>query len=161
MSRSETWKQLVRLHEQYGPILTLKLGTRTIILLQTRAAVRDLLEKKAKFYSSRPRLITAGEHFTRSLLPVLMPYDDKWKELHAIRGLVLSHRVAKAVTCIQQSASRYFCLLDQDGDSDRGGGVNLGDAFCMYSCNSIATLLYGDDIGSMTVSGKWTTWRRI
>ncbi|KAL4860776.1 cytochrome P450 [Aspergillus spectabilis] len=55
MSRSETWKQLVNLHAQYGPILTLKLGKRTIILLQTRAAVRDLLGRKARIYSSRPR----------------------------------------------------------------------------------------------------------
>ncbi|KAJ0421241.1 cytochrome P450 [Aspergillus carlsbadensis] len=149
MSRSETWKQLVKLHAQYGPILTLKLGSRTIILLQTRAAVRDLLEKKAKFYSSRPRLIMVSEHLTRSLLPVMMPYDENWKELHAVRGLVLSHHVAKAVTVVQQAASRYLAyrLLDQDA-----GAGTLEDAFCIYSCNSIATLLYGDDIGSMSLS---------
>jgi cytochrome P450 len=83
-----------------------------------------------------------------------MPYNDKWKELHAIRGLVLSHCVAKAVTCIQQSASRYlaFCLLDPKAEGDRDGDVNLGDAFCIYSCNSISTILYGDDIGSMSIS---------
>jgi cytochrome P450 len=83
-----------------------------------------------------------------------MPYNDKWKELHAIRGLVLSHRVAKAVTCIQQSASRYlaFCLLDPKAEGDWDGDVNLGDAFCIYSCNSISTILYGDDIGSMSIS---------
>ncbi|KAL2844133.1 cytochrome P450 [Aspergillus pseudoustus] len=30
--------------------------------------------------------------------------------------------------------------------------MNIGDAFCVYACNSIATLIYGDDIGSISVS---------
>ncbi|KAL2861905.1 hypothetical protein BJX68DRAFT_260704 [Aspergillus pseudodeflectus] len=98
MSRSETWKQLVKLHAQYGPILTMKIGTRTVMLLQSRAAVRDLLEKKVKIYSSRPPLITTGEHVTRSLFPIPMPCNEYWRELHAIRGAVPNQRVAATTT---------------------------------------------------------------
>ncbi|KAJ3549263.1 hypothetical protein NM208_g588 [Fusarium decemcellulare] len=45
-----------KLAHQYGPIVSLKLGGQTLILLNDPAVVRDLLEKRSNVYSKRPDL---------------------------------------------------------------------------------------------------------
>lgn len=42
--------------KEYGPIYSLILGTKVMIVLSTDQAVKDLLDKKSGIYSSRPDL---------------------------------------------------------------------------------------------------------
>lgn len=42
--------------EEYGPIYSIILGTRVMIVLNKDYLVRDLLDKKSAIYSSRPDL---------------------------------------------------------------------------------------------------------
>ncbi|KAL3441325.1 hypothetical protein BJX65DRAFT_313923 [Aspergillus insuetus] len=52
-----------------------------------------------------------------------MPYDERWRQLHSIRGTVMNPRIAKA-------ASRYlaFRLVDTDNEKEEGG-MSLGERF--------------------------------
>lgn len=73
-------------HKQYGPIISLKFGTATIIAIKDREAIRDLWEKKSHIYSDRPPsyvgdLLTKGHH------AVLQPMGEEWRE----RRKVISH----------------------------------------------------------------------
>ncbi|KAL3455651.1 cytochrome P450 [Aspergillus heterothallicus] len=56
------WANLRQWAKQYGPIITVRQGSRTIILVSTRKVARDLLEMRAATYSSRPRLIAGVLH---------------------------------------------------------------------------------------------------
>ena len=44
--------------QEYGPVYSLMLGTKTMIVLSGDKAVKDLLDKKSSVYSSRPDLYT-------------------------------------------------------------------------------------------------------
>jgi hypothetical protein len=42
--------------KEYGPVFSLILGTKVMIVLSTDQAVKDLMDKKSAIYSSRPDL---------------------------------------------------------------------------------------------------------
>ncbi|KPM46512.1 hypothetical protein AK830_g173 [Neonectria ditissima] len=57
---TQTEWQLEEWHKQYGPIISLKLGGDTLIVIKDREAIRDLWEKKALIYSDRSHGYVAG-----------------------------------------------------------------------------------------------------
>jgi hypothetical protein len=44
--------------QEYGGVYSLMLGTRTMIVLSSDKAIKDLLDKKSAIYSGRPDLYT-------------------------------------------------------------------------------------------------------
>lgn len=48
-SRFKDWS------EQYGPVFSLKIGKGTMVVLNSRRAVHDLIDKRSAIYSSRPQ----------------------------------------------------------------------------------------------------------
>ena len=47
-------KQLQKWAEEYGPVYSLILGTKVMIVLSSDTAVKDLLDKRSDRYSDRP-----------------------------------------------------------------------------------------------------------
>ncbi|KAL4959528.1 cytochrome P450 [Aspergillus stella-maris] len=139
--RANSMEKLQEMHAKYGPIMTLKVGSRTIIMLGSRDVVRDLFEKRAKNFSSRPRLIIISEYMLRNIAPITMPYNDKWRALHQIEAVALNARVAKAVQPVILSLSR--CLLFRLLESK-----DFELQLQAFSCNIFTTLLYGEDLDS-------------
>jgi hypothetical protein len=54
MPKEKTHLQFQEWADQYGPVYSLVLGTKTIVVLNTDRAVKDLLDKRSGIYSSRP-----------------------------------------------------------------------------------------------------------
>jgi hypothetical protein len=44
--------------EQYGPLVYLNFGGTNVILIGDHEVAKDLLDKKAMIYSSRPRMVS-------------------------------------------------------------------------------------------------------
>ncbi|KFA67216.1 hypothetical protein S40285_06288 [Stachybotrys chlorohalonatus IBT 40285] len=81
----EKWAQ------EYGPIYSLILGTKTMIVLNSDAAIRDLIDKKGAIYSSRPEAYIAQDVLSGGLRILFMPNDGAWtlarKMAHRILGV--------------------------------------------------------------------------
>lgn len=58
------WRQQQEWTQKYGPIFTMRLGAQTAIVLGTRQAARDLLDKRSKIYSDRPELTVCAKHIS-------------------------------------------------------------------------------------------------
>ncbi|PYH79567.1 cytochrome P450 [Aspergillus uvarum CBS 121591] len=128
----------------FGPIVSLKVGARTAILLGARTSVRDLLERRAALYSSRPRLIALGGSGLDELLSVFMPYGDRWQAGHRMRLPLLNAQVPKAsVTLLDASTTLCMHEIIQGGD--------IQDHLSMVPVRLFFSLLYGADLDSMTV----------
>jgi cytochrome P450 len=56
MPEADIHGQLKRWAEEYGPIYSLMLGTSTTVVLSGYQTVKDLLDKRSAFYSSRPEM---------------------------------------------------------------------------------------------------------
>ncbi len=53
MPRKDAHKQFQKWAEKYGPIYSLILGTRTMIVLSSDEAVKELLDRRSGNYSDR------------------------------------------------------------------------------------------------------------
>lgn len=58
--------------QEYGPVYSLVLGTKVVIVLSTDAAVKDLLDKRSAIYSSRPEFYLGQEVLSGNLRPLFM-----------------------------------------------------------------------------------------
>jgi cytochrome P450 len=54
MPKSKPHLQFQKWAEEYGPVYSLILGTKVMIVLSSDQAVKDLLDKRSSIYSSRP-----------------------------------------------------------------------------------------------------------
>ena len=68
---------------EYGPVYSLILGTKVVIVLSSDVAVKDLLDKRSAIYSSRPEVYLGQEVVSGNLRPLFMvgtsratPYSD-------------------------------------------------------------------------------------
>ncbi|KAJ8495281.1 hypothetical protein ONZ45_g12935 [Pleurotus djamor] len=57
MPKSKPWRKFQAWNREYGPVVSLFMGSTPVIVLGTAQAAWDLLEKRSDIYSSRPRLI--------------------------------------------------------------------------------------------------------
>ncbi|CAI7671150.1 unnamed protein product [Penicillium bialowiezense] len=76
------------------PLAFFKLGQRTVISIGNRQVIHDLLEKRSRIFSSRPRLISLNETLLRGMLPALWQYGEKWLQVHRFIQGILSKPVA-------------------------------------------------------------------
>jgi hypothetical protein len=56
MPKAKPHVQFQKWAEEYGPVYSLILGTKVMIVLSSDQAVKDLLDKRSGIYSSRPDL---------------------------------------------------------------------------------------------------------
>ena len=54
MAATDPHLQFQKWAKQYGPIYSLMLGTRTMIVFSKDTMIKDLVDKKSTIYSSRP-----------------------------------------------------------------------------------------------------------
>jgi hypothetical protein len=72
MPKEKGHLQFQKWAEEYGPVYSLILGTKVMIVLSSDQAIKDLLDKRSNIYSSRPDMylgrIVSGQN--RMLLMV-------------------------------------------------------------------------------------------
>jgi hypothetical protein len=71
MPKEKAHLQFQKWAEEYGPVYSLILGTKVMIVLSSDQAVKDLLDKRSGIYSSRPDLYI-GKIASGSLRMLLM-----------------------------------------------------------------------------------------
>jgi hypothetical protein len=71
MPSKDAHLQFEKWAREYGPVYSLILGTKTMVVLSSDKAVKDLLDKKSSLYSHRPELYI-GQNLCSGNLRVLM-----------------------------------------------------------------------------------------
>ncbi|KAL1646711.1 hypothetical protein SLS61_007787 [Didymella pomorum] len=95
--------------EEYGPVYSLTLGTKVMVVLNTDQAVKDLLDKRSGIYSSRPdmyisRIAGGGMRFS------LMEYGERWRMIHKIVHKTLNINAAKAYVPYQDLENKAMLV---------------------------------------------------
>ncbi|EQK97564.1 hypothetical protein G6O67_005444 [Ophiocordyceps sinensis] len=130
------WKQFKEWHRVYGPIFRLRIGQTTVILIGNHQVAKEILGKRSALYSSRPRLIVAGECVAKGLDAGLLPYGPKWKQFHAIQASFLNARRCQTYRPLQDVESRHlvFNLLSTN---------DFQHELYRYASSFMFALLYG------------------
>ncbi|TVY34892.1 Cytochrome P450 monooxygenase [Lachnellula occidentalis] len=103
--------------QEYGPIFSLILGTKTVIILSTPTAVKDLLDKKSSIYSSRPDIylgqdvVSGGQRFvTMASSKRTTKYGPMWRSVHKMMHNTLNIQTAVAYIPYQDLENKDMML---------------------------------------------------
>lgn len=81
--KEKAYVQFQKWAEEYGPVYSVILGTKVMIVLSSDQAVKDLLDKRSGIYSSRPEVYLGNivSNNDRMLLMVCEPVYSTCKKL--------------------------------------------------------------------------------
>lgn len=126
---------------KFGPVVHFKLGGQNFIVLGTRRAAQDLLEKRASIYSSRPPSKFLDNYLHKGLASAFMPYGPQWRLHRRLSSNLLSAKASTAYQHLQDIKSKQLLhgfLSSHD----------FSEAFLRYTSDVMFTLVYGKGRGS-------------
>lgn len=140
MPLKNRWRTFREWHKTYGPIMSIKIGQRDFITIGSHKVAADLLRRRGDIYSSRPKMVVAGDCISKGLHSVLLPYGDQWRAHHRILVDILSNRRCHNYLPIQDIESRQMLHgLLHDPDDFTG-------QFKRFAASLMYVLAYGKRI---------------
>ncbi|KAG6901347.1 hypothetical protein C0995_013206, partial [Termitomyces sp. Mi166 len=142
MPSDKPWLKFAEWSRQYGPVVSIFLGSTSIIVLGTAQAAWDLLEKRSEFYSSRPRSIFMGELVSGGKRGLLRTNDDKWRRWRKLLHTCFHYRTAQTYQDLQSMESKIsLCeILERPQDYVRH--------LQRFAASVITTITYGVHVKS-------------
>ncbi|RDA93281.1 hypothetical protein CP533_2066 [Ophiocordyceps camponoti-saundersi (nom. inval.)] len=103
---------------EYGPVYSLMLGSKVVVVLSSDVAVKDLLDKRSAIYSSRPEFYLGQEIISGNLRPLFMAYGNTWRMVRKLAHGVLNVAVARSYVPYQDLENKAMLMgfLDQPQD---------------------------------------------
>uniref|UniRef100_A0A8H7NBW0 Cytochrome P450 n=1 Tax=Bionectria ochroleuca TaxID=29856 RepID=A0A8H7NBW0_BIOOC len=110
--------QLQKWAKKYGPIYSLVLGTKVMIVLSSDDAVSDVLVKKSGNYSDRPDMFIGQKIASGNLRLVVMRYGDNWRMIHRMIHNIMNIKAAVTYVPYQDLENKFLLegLLDTPAD---------------------------------------------
>ncbi|KAJ3886755.1 cytochrome P450 [Lentinula edodes] len=106
-SVSQIWLMFDKWKSQYGPIMYLNLAGQHIVVLNTKAAALDLLERRSAIYSDRPKSIV-GEYVGAAITMPFVRYDKRWQRMRRAAHAVLNARASAQYQPVQIEEAVIF-----------------------------------------------------
>ncbi|KAJ5634636.1 hypothetical protein N7528_002478 [Penicillium herquei] len=82
--------------DEYGPVYSLILGTKTLVVLSSDEAVKDLLDKRSNIYSHRQDMYIGQELCSGGLRLLMMGYGPRWRKfrkmIHGLLNVIVSKK---------------------------------------------------------------------
>lgn len=156
-----THKSLTKLSKIYGPIMTLKLGTKTTIVISSPQVAKQVLHENSQIFSNRiiPHALFAVDHgkFSIAWLPTL----DLWKKLRKVCATqVFSKKMLDSTKILRQPKLQE--LLDYVKEkSKKGEAFDINEAVFTIVLNSISNTLFFMDLVHSTHDEKSQEFKNI
>ncbi|XP_058737234.1 cytochrome P450 76T24-like [Vicia villosa] len=154
-------KSLTKLSKTYGPIMTLKLGTRITIVISSPQVAKQVLHENSHIFSNRtvPHALFAVDHhkFSVGWLPTLA----LWKKLRKVCATkVFSTQMLDSTKILRQQKLQE--LLDYVKEkSKKGEAFDIGEAVFTTVLNSISNTLFSMDLAHSTHDEKSQEFKNI
>jgi hypothetical protein len=94
------------------------IGTKTLIVLSTDQAVKDLMDKKSNIYSSKPDLYVSQDLISGGYRMLFMKYDQQWRMIRKMCHSLLNVQAARTYVPYQVLENKQMLseLLDTPDD---------------------------------------------
>ncbi|KAG1827583.1 cytochrome P450 [Suillus subaureus] len=122
--------------DEYGPLVTIRSGIQTIVIIGRYKAAVDIMEKQGRMLADRPRL-AAGETLTRGLDIVLAHAGDRFRRMRRVLHTHLQPKLAEAYQPLQMSQAKHVILNILDDPH------NFQDHVAVYAATTIMKVSYG------------------
>ncbi|OAX31381.1 cytochrome P450, partial [Rhizopogon vinicolor AM-OR11-026] len=95
---------------QYGPLITIRVGTEKIVIIGRHKAAVDIMEKEGEALADRPRMIAVGEMLSGGLLLGLIPVGDRFRRMRRVLHTHLQPKAAETYQPMQMSQAKKTVL---------------------------------------------------
>ncbi|KAK9782620.1 putative Cytochrome P450 [Seiridium cardinale] len=109
MPKENQHLQFQKWAEEYGPVYSLILGTKVMIVLSSDQAIKDLLDKRSSIYSSRPHMYL-GQIISGGFRMLLMEYGETWRMIRGIVHSSLNIKASRAYVSYQDLENKVMLL---------------------------------------------------
>ncbi|KAE8155236.1 cytochrome P450 [Aspergillus avenaceus] len=107
----QDWQHWAQFKKLYGPISSITIFGQTIIVINEARVAFDLMEKRSAIYSSRPRMVFAGELMGWEDILVMQGYTDRFRAYRKMIHRVLGTKsLASRFNSLQEVETRRFLL---------------------------------------------------
>ena len=97
---------------QYGPILSLKVGSRSILVVSSPSAVEECFTKNDIIFANRPQTMSGDRLTYNCTAPVWAPYGHLWRNLRRVSTIeIFSHISLQKSSTIREEV--VYSLLRQ------------------------------------------------
>ncbi|KAG2069375.1 cytochrome P450 [Suillus decipiens] len=133
---------IARWIDKYGPLITIRSGIHTVVVIGRYNAAMDIMEKQGRILADRPRLV-AGEILTRGLVIGLAPVGDRFRRMRRFVAAIpalhthLQPKSAEAWEPLQMSQAKNVILNILDNPH------NFQHYVASYSAATIMKITYG------------------
>lgn len=151
---------LAKLSHSYGPIMSLKLGSMTAIVISSPEATKEAMQKNDQIFSYRPTpdTLRALDHHIYSL--AWMQPSAQWRNLRKLCATkVFAPRMLDSTQFLRQKKVQE--LMDYVKErSKKGEALDIGKATFNTVLNSISNTLFSKDLVHYT-SDKYQEFKEI
>lgn len=131
------WKQMEKITQKYGPVSSVKIGNKLLVIVGRVEPALTLLEGRSGIYCDRPQLEMAGNIMSGGLRTLCLGYGDRWKRFRRVLHSQLDNKSATAYSPIQERASRQLILDILERPND------FIHALTRYAASVIIKITYG------------------
>ncbi|KAI3975129.1 hypothetical protein MKX01_038457 [Papaver californicum] len=139
-------QSLARLAEVYGPLMSLKLGSITTVVISSSSMAKEILQKHDQSISSRIVLdvITIGDHHKSSM--IWLPVSPQWRNLRKFANSLLftPQRLDSHQYLRQQKCNDLISHVHQNASS--GSVVDVGQAAFTTLLNLMSNSFFSVDL---------------
>ncbi|MCE0481879.1 hypothetical protein HAX54_040057 [Datura stramonium] len=139
-------QSLAKLAEKYGPIISLRLGQITTVVISSSAVAKQVIQKQDLAFSSRtiPDAIYALDHYQFSV--VWLPVTNRWRSLRKIlNSYIFSGSRLDANQHLRSRKMQDFIAYCHRC-SQTGEAVNIGQAAFETSMNLLSNTIFSKDV---------------
>ncbi|CAJ2646312.1 unnamed protein product, partial [Trifolium pratense] len=130
------------LAKQYGPIVHLKLGEISTIVISSPKLAKEILKTHDVIFANRPKLQTPDIMAYGSIDIAFSPYGDYWRQMRKICMLeLLSNKRVQTFSYIREDETRNFIKSIQ---SLAGSSVNLTNRIFSLVSSTVSRSAFGD-----------------
>ncbi|KAJ4979420.1 hypothetical protein NE237_010200 [Protea cynaroides] len=137
----------------YGPILTLKMGTRTMIIISSPELAHEALIQKGQVFATRPRENPTRKVFSENKFTVNSAvYGPVWRSLrrNMVQNMLSTSRLKEFRGVRDSAVNRMIDRIRSEAESNQGVVSVLKHArfavFCILVSMSFGKEMDGDDI---------------
>ncbi|KAG2100171.1 cytochrome P450 [Suillus discolor] len=114
----DSFLTVTRWIDEYGPLITIRLGMQNVVIIGRYKAAMDIMEKQGRTLADRPRLVAAGEILSRGLSLGFCGVGDRLRRMRRVLHTHLQPKSAETYQPLQMSQARTLILNILDDPSN-------------------------------------------
>ncbi|XP_004511453.1 geraniol 8-hydroxylase-like [Cicer arietinum] len=149
-------KSLAKLAKLHGPIMSLKLGQITTVVVSSAEMAKEVLLTHDHFLSNRtiPQSVSVLNHENYSL--AFMPVTPLWRDLRKIcNGQLFAHKTLDASQDVRRNKVQHL-IAEIKESSQKGEAVDIGTAVFKTTINLLSNTIFSVDlVQSAGIAGEF------